>query len=315
MSLRGTEVAMFDYAFFGRKFLRIEPVIVTRRWNRKHRWGAYRRFRQEFPVRFYGEFEDAHRAMVDCEAVYALRGGGEDWQIPGVRNLFHGVFRDSVPMGDRFAYISPFLSRECPGDHPYVPHMVWMPPPTGDLRAKLKIPSDALVFGRYGGHRTFDLPFVHRLVYDAVETFPNVWFLFLNTVRFGPRHPRVVHLPGTAYVQAKANFVNTCDAMLHAREDGETFGLAIGEFSVLNRPVFTWSGSHDGAHYEFLGERGFFYEDAASLWKQIEEFDPVSARGKDWDCYSEQFGPEPVMRKFGEVFLGSRVAQNLERLS
>lgn len=40
-------------------------------------------------------------------------------------------------------------------------------------------------------------------------------------------------------------FIRTCDAMLHARMSGETFGLAIAEFSAHNRPVLTSSVHHD----------------------------------------------------------------------
>lgn len=38
-------------------------------------------------------------------------------------------------------------------------------------------------------------------------------------------------------IYEKTTFINTCDAMLWARHDGETFGLAIGEFSSKNKPV------------------------------------------------------------------------------
>ena len=41
----------------------------------------------------------------------------------------------------------------------------------------------------------------------------------------------------------KEAFYRTCDAMLHARRDGETFGLAVAEFSVRNKPVITKGAS------------------------------------------------------------------------
>ena len=37
----------------------------------------------------------------------------------------------------------------------------------------------------------------------------------------------------------KSRFLYACDAMIHARADGETFGMAVAEFSVHNRPVLT----------------------------------------------------------------------------
>ena len=39
--------------------------------------------------------------------------------------------------------------------------------------------------------------------------------------------------------ELKVSFINTCDCMIHARTDGETFGLAIAEFSTLNKPIIS----------------------------------------------------------------------------
>jgi len=50
----------------------------------------------------------------------------------------------------------------------------------------------------------------------------------------------------------KARFFATCDIMLHARLHGETFGLAVGEFAVLGKPVITFAGSRERAHLEML---------------------------------------------------------------
>ena len=77
--------------------------------------------------------------------------------------------------------------------------------------------------------------------------------------------PNVIHLEATSDEEAKSRFIRTCDAMLHARYSGETFGLAVAEFSVHNRPVLT-SSVHDdeGAarmHINTLGARGIFYHD------------------------------------------------------
>ena len=36
--------------------------------------------------------------------------------------------------------------------------------------------------------------------------------------------------------------------MIHARSEGETFGLSIGEFSSKNKPVITSISTIDNAH-------------------------------------------------------------------
>ena len=48
----------------------------------------------------------------------------------------------------------------------------------------------------------------------------------------------------------KVKFINTCDAMIHARAMGETFGLAVAEFSKKNKPVIFVSGHF--ANFELM---------------------------------------------------------------
>jgi len=184
-----------------------------------------------------------------------------------------------------------------------VPHIV--PPLKADERARqnLGIPTNALVFGRYGGLKTFDLEFVQMWVYQKALEDPNCHFLFMNTKRFCPPHPRIHHLRGTADPSKKAQFISACDAMLHAREDGETFGLAIGEFSVLNKPVLTWPGSQDAAHLEFLGDKALLYENAQDLDRHCSMLQLGEHKSLNWDCYSERFSPEVVTKQFKDVFL------------
>ena len=94
--------------------------------------------------------------------------------------------------------------------------------------------------------------------------------------------------------------------MLHARREGETFGLAIAEFAAHNKPVITSRDAHDRGrarfHIDALGERGLFYHDKSSLLHVLQDFNRTAARQKDWRAYRE-FGPRPVMRQFDRVFL------------
>ena len=56
----------------------------------------------------------------------------------------------------------------------------------------------------------------------------------------------------------KAEFINSCDVMVHARSIGETFGAAIGEFSSKNKPVITCDCG-DTEHIEILSDKGIIY--------------------------------------------------------
>ena len=56
-------------------------------------------------------------------------------------------------------------------------------------------------------------------------------------------HKNIIYLPKSLDKKNKSKFVSTCDAMIHARYDGETFGLAVAEFSSANKPIITFANS------------------------------------------------------------------------
>jgi len=104
-----------------------------------------------------------------------------------------------------------------------------------NLREELNIPKDAIVFGSYSGADEYTNEDVKRAVSDIVmdDKYSNIYFIYLNIERFGPESPRLKFLPGTTNMKYKRMFINTCDAMLYARNGGETFGLACGEFYCM----------------------------------------------------------------------------------
>ena len=167
-----------------------------------------------------------------------------------------------------------------------------------NLDATFEMP---LVFGRHGGAETFDLKFVQEVVQRVAEDMPERYFVFMNTDQFCASRPNIIFLEGAADVEEKERFINTCDAMLHARQSGETFGLAIAEFAVRQKPVLTWAGSHERSHIELLGPRGIYYNEAADLERLLRSF-AVEA-GENWDVYTARFSPSVVMEQFKRVFL------------
>ena len=97
-----------------------------------------------------------------------------------------------------------------------------------DLRAELGIAADATVFGRHGGLHTFNIAAAKQAVADVSARRPDIVFVFMNTVRFCcDAAPNVIHLPSSVDSERKSRFIRTCDAMLHARAEGETFGLSV----------------------------------------------------------------------------------------
>ena len=84
--------------------------------------------------------------------------------VPGVRSLVHAVFFARRAHGTVYARISPCvpsgMKMDATAPCPVVPHIIRPAKIDGpDLRSELGIPSNATVFGRYGGWETFDIPF------------------------------------------------------------------------------------------------------------------------------------------------------------
>jgi hypothetical protein len=178
--------------------------------------------------------------------------------------------------------------------------MVDLPDVEGNLRKELSIPENAIVFGRHGGVETFDISFVKKIVRKKIRYRRNIYFLFMYTNKFID-HPQVIHLDGNQDLEYKVKFINTCDAMLHARKVGETFGLAVAEFSLRNKPVITFGGSQkESAHLHMLGDKSLKYYRKQDLSNLIDSFRPEP--NKDWNAYRD-YNPENVMNIFKNVFL------------
>jgi hypothetical protein len=137
------------------------------------------------------------------------------------------------------------------------------------------------------------------VIAEVLKQNDNIYFLFLNTTKFMD-HPRVIHLDTIVDNNHKTKFINTCDAMLHVRFIGESFGLACGEFSIRNKPVITWFNSKERNHIEILGEKGIYYHNPNELFFILINFKPRP--DIDWNCYRE-YTPEKIMKIFDEVYL------------
>jgi hypothetical protein len=298
---RGTDVSLWDYAHCNEALLGNRSLILC---PAEADVSALDRFRDRFSVCLYRSRDDLDWLLRDVDLYYVQDHGKRPSRPRALprngRLAVHCVFEAREPHGHVYAAISRWVAEErgLPGV-PVVPYIVRPLPHAGDLRKEIGIPADATVLGRHGGQTTFDIPFVHEVVREIVGEREDLWFVFLNTRPFAC-HPRIVHLPVSTELARKAAFVDTCDAMLHARSEGETFGLAVAEFSARNKPVLTWLGSKDLAHAEVLGRKGIYYRNAAGLRKILRAFRPVHG---DFDAFSQRFAPEVVMAEFARVFL------------
>ena len=310
LGVRGTEISLYDYAFYNREILGNKSIIVS---DRNADMYAYEKFNREFEVILYDRFEEVipilHSKRIDV--AYFQKSGQYDGKlIPDMKNVVHSIFQFHQPHGDVYSYISKWLSNKMSnGVNPYVPYIVdfLKYDHQMDYREFLGIPKGAFVFGYYGGPTSFNIEFAKKAVIDIATKYKDIYFLFMNSEQFCEGIDNVIFLQSTTDMARKVGFVNTCDACLHARNGGESFGLTVAEFSVKNKPVFTTTYCTDplcdGAHLEMLGDKCVLYSDYDDLVHKILNAKEIISAKSDWNAYRE-YSAENVMSIFKNVFLG-----------
>ena len=308
---RGTTTALFDYAYYAREYLNLNVCIAY--CPRQSSAEAIIRFQKEFPVVGVYDGEDLQKLVDNTQAswCYTIKFGIRDgWSVKNTRFLVHSVFCAdwAHAHGDTYAVVSESQSLKAgtSSSMPWVPHMYNLPKTTKNLREDCGIPSNACVFGRHGGPDTFNVQFVKDAIPTILESDKDIWFIFLNTEKFID-HPRVIFLPATNDRLRVAEFINTCDAMIHARDYGETFGISVLEFACANKPVLTFVDEHcmkthilgGTSHLDILEGQGIEFHNKEELLAGVAKcwsFKPKYRR-------LERFQPVEVMKRFESVFL------------
>lgn len=306
LSLRGTTVAMYDYAYFTREYLGNESIILYDTRYTQNSKDVYNKFIKEFKVYGYSDRSEIDQILAKegCDYFLMMKGGKPDGVISTVcKNLINAisVCDKSCIHGDVFAMGSKWLSKITNYEIPYVPYMVNLPEVNDNMRDELVIPKDALVLGRNGGWETFDINWAKEAIIEVLNKRSDIWFVFQFTEPF-IQHERVIYLPGSSNLDDKVKFINTCDAMIHARHIGESFGLSCAEFSIRNKPVITWDGSSERNHIDTLGDKGIFYRDKDDLINKLINLDKKYLNSGDWNQYRD-YTPDKVVEKFKEIYL------------
>ena len=227
--------------------------------------------------------------------------------VTSVPYAIHCVFTTKYKFGNIYFPISDHLNSIDGTNYPVVPYVVRVHDTKDTMRKELGIPEDAIVFGRYGGIQQFDCEYAKEAVQEVAKQNPNLYFLFMNTEQFCESTSNIRFLPRDIRDYEKRKFINTCDAFLHGRASGETFGLAVAEFAVCDKPILTLESTTGNAHIEILGKDAIIYHDKQSLIQLLESFDKtkydMSTNGY------KKYTPEFVMPLFAEV-LGLNTLKN-----
>jgi uncharacterized protein (DUF2252 family) len=94
LCLRGTTVAMFDYAFYNEKLLHNKSIIFYNSNHHHNNLDSINRFKQNFVTIPISDFNhlDHHLASNKCDAVYMIKGGYNDGRVSKVaKTLVHCI--------------------------------------------------------------------------------------------------------------------------------------------------------------------------------------------------------------------------------
>lgn len=308
LTLRGTEVAIYDYADYNEKILGNKSIIITRDYDKiKNEWDvdkmAYEKFNKRFPVFYYNSQNDIDKIVLDNGVTHIFIEKAGEWDglySNNCKNIIHCVFSTKQPHGDVYTPIGQTINNLKDTNFPVTPYMVTLPDCEENLRRELNIPNDAIVFGRYGGKETFDISFAHNVIKNILNNRDDVYFLFMNTNKFY-EHKNIIYIPGNTDMVFKRKFINTCDALMHARVSGETFGLTCGEFAICKKPVITWGGSVENEHLLILKDKAVIYNNSEELNNILMTFtkDKYDVSENGYMFYT----PENVMQIFNTICL------------
>jgi len=329
-----TVLSTFDYGQSAKKLLWHDVVILAprisiERVSRKH-IAIYKQFVKEFGrILTYNnslEWVERHghsggEGLADlvhrerCHLLYSQKGSSND-DAPSIPEEFlkvpwavHVVTKASALHGTTYAGISEEVTHHGCGGGALVPYMVSPLKKVRHscaLRTKFDIPEKHILLCRHGSSDSFDIPWVRIEIIPLLDRNPTLHFLFVNTDWPSDQaHERLYILPAIFDAAERRRYFDSCDGMLHARRDGEAFGLAVAEMSVHNKPVLTCEVCEARQHINTLRNKALLYRDALTLELAIQnllEMGRGNITGRNWEAYSDH-DPAQVMEKFNEVFI------------
>jgi hypothetical protein len=330
ISERGTEVALFDYAMGNKNILKGKSFIASPK-NKIFENSILEKFKTNFDVLLYEKLEEIDSFIEEkgIDLAYQISHGGGGGDLLNNKNLItnkvpvfvHCVFTTKERFGTFYCPISEYLNRYYRTKYPVLPHIVKAFSGTKKtLHGELNIPKNATIFGSYGGENALNIQFVRETIIEIAKQCSDIFFIFMNFIPWTEGFSNIIFLPRNTDITYKETFINTCDAMIHGRADGETFGLSIAEFSIKSKPVITWRPNwihnfyfclksfvryigkrghiYAEAHLDFLGNKSISYSNKKALTDILLNFKTKYLKSVNYDCYSERFSEEKVMHIF-----------------
>lgn len=309
LDYRGTGSVIYNYAFYNELILKNQSILAINKnidYKKNYSFVADH-FLYRFEIYIYEDLNDlqTYCEKNDINYFYAIKYGKNDgiYLKPPIRNLLHCVYTTAEPHGG-FKY---FGVSETIDKTNYLYHIINLHDTDEDLRKELKISEDETVLGRFGGSDTFHM--TPEIILQIINTIPKITFIFMPKplILTNFNHPKVHYLEPTVDPIIKRKFINTCSAMIHCSGLGESFGLAVLEFSYCNKPVITlnggiFDGKENQQHLKFLKEKVLLYNNQEELFNHIKYIAEGKHKGKNWKVnILDQLTPEKIMEQFKQL--------------
>lgn len=306
MNLRGVANSTYLYALNNKKILKNRSIIFYNKKNLRNKKEVINKFKKKFILIGISNFEeiDLYKNRFNLNFIYTQKSGQKDnWISKEVKTLVHAVYPQRIDQihGHNYAYISEWLSLEFSNKKiPFIPLITDSKKIKFNLRKKLKIKKNNLVFGCHGGSSSFDMKFVQSAVINTVKKRKNIFFLFLNIDKFF-KHPQIIYLKGTTDDNLKKKFVNTCDAMLYGRSLGESFGLACSEFAIMSKNIISYRFNRHRSHVYNIPKKNLIeYDSYNSLCNLLLNY---KRKNYKYNSKYNKYTEKQAMHNFNQFFL------------
>ena len=309
MNFRGIANSIYQYSYYNEKILKNKSIIFYNKKNKSNKKEVILKFKKRFQVigvNYFKDIDNFHKKF-KINFIYTQKGGERDnWKSEKIKTLIHSVYPQKLKEmhGYKYAFISEWLSKKFSNKKiPFVPYIVQINNSKENLKKKLKIKKNQIVFGYHGGESSFNLKFAHQALIDVVKKRKDIVFLFLNINKFCS-HPRIIFLKGSSDEAYKKKFLNTCHAMIYGRSLGESFGLSCAEFSVQGKEIISYKFNRHKSHLYNSSKNNFKeYSTRADLFNLLDNFDKKKSTRLNKNNKYLDYSPKKVMKVFNKVFL------------
>lgn len=157
-----------------------------------------------------------------------------------------------------------------------LPIPVELPQTTENLRAKLGIPSNAIVAGF---HQRPDDNIMSEIPLKSFSMIQNKdrHFIIMGGGISYRKQAQILNLQNVHFIEAHNDtytisaFLNTLDIFSHGRKDGETFGTVLAEAMIHGLPCLSHKTKLANAQPETMGPGGVFADNLDSYTKALEK--------------------------------------------